>query len=206
MLFIPQHRYESNGATFLKHKLLKFSIASLICLTASQTFAHEGVKYDCTDKDIDLMVNFFEDENRAQISHDGKTYGVLYNGVDGYLNVFLQAQFYPKGEKARVYLGSEQFECTYPSLKPKVKTPPAEITYTGRSLGGKVRDGASMSGRQIASLYEGDPITILNDSGVEMNGYDWFEIKFKNGKTGYQWGGIMCSDNLKIDGIYEQCK
>lgn len=37
-----------------------------------------------------------------------------------------------------------------------------------------------------------------------MDGYDWFKIEF-HGRIGYQWGGIMCSDQA-ISGILEQCK
>ncbi|MGL1921211.1 MAG: SH3 domain-containing protein [Hyphomicrobiales bacterium] len=191
---------------------IKFLATSILCLFASQSFAHEGIKYDCGDDKTNLMVEFFEAEGRAQITHNAESFGVIYNDKDGYLNVFKQAQFYPENGKTRVYISSKQFECVFPSDKPKtIDQAEAQVKisnpiYTGRSLGGKVRIGASMQAKQIASLYEGDPIIIMNDSGVEMNGYDWFEIKFKNGKTGYQWGGIMCSDNEKINGLYQQCQ
>ena len=38
---------------------------------------------------------------------------------------------------------------------------------------------------------------------LETDGYSWFKISF-GGRTGYQWGGIMCSRN-PLNGILKQC-
>lgn len=74
----------------------------------------------------------------------------------------------------------------------------------GRSFGGKVRAKPSMDSAQVASLKENDPITILRGSGQFMGEWEWFEIEWR-GKRGYQWGGIMCS-NQPVAGIFEVCR
>lgn len=74
----------------------------------------------------------------------------------------------------------------------------------GRSLGGVVRGTPDMGGPRLASLQENEPIQILADTGVEMNGYRWFRISWR-GRSGFQWGGIMCS-NGPLPGIFQQCQ
>jgi hypothetical protein len=78
-----------------------------------------------------------------------------------------------------------------------------DFPMEGRSLGGIVRSSPTQSSSRIASLGNGDTVTILKRD-VEMDGYSWFQIRFR-GRTGYQWGGIMCSQN-PIRGIYQQCE
>ncbi|MFZ1813814.1 MAG: SH3 domain-containing protein [Rhizobiaceae bacterium] len=74
----------------------------------------------------------------------------------------------------------------------------------GRSLGGIVRSGPGMQFPKLASLAENQPIAILGDTGVNMNGYNWFEIEW-NGRRGYQWGGIMCS-GVPMQGMFDVCR
>ena len=72
----------------------------------------------------------------------------------------------------------------------------------GQSLGGIVRSAPSQSAAKIASLAEGAPLTIVARD-VKWDGYDWFKVTF-DGRTGYQWGGIMCSRH-QLDGVLRQC-
>lgn len=74
------------------------------------------------------------------------------------------------------------------------------------SWGGIVRTQPSMQSDRLDSLSEGEVITLLADTGVEMNGYNWFQIQFRNGQTGYQWGGIICGQTQPIPGTFEICK
>jgi len=73
----------------------------------------------------------------------------------------------------------------------------------GQSLGGIMRSQPSMSSARLAGLAAGTPITLLGRAGT-MDDYDWFTIQH-NGTTGYQWGGIMCSEQA-IRGIFQQCE
>jgi hypothetical protein len=71
------------------------------------------------------------------------------------------------------------------------------------SLGGNVRVGPGIQYDKSDSLPFGEPIALVSRSGVEMDGYEWFEIKYSEGLRGFQWGGILCSNALHIIGIYD---
>lgn len=73
------------------------------------------------------------------------------------------------------------------------------------SLGGVVRSGAGTQHARVGSLSYGDPVALKSRTGEMMNGYEWFEIEFGEGQTGYMWGGIMCSNALHIVGLYQDC-
>ena len=77
------------------------------------------------------------------------------------------------------------------------------LPMAGMSLGGIMRSGPSMSAARLTSLSEKSGITLLERAGT-MDGYDWFKIEF-HGRIGYQWGGIMCSDEA-ISGIFQKCE
>lgn len=77
-----------------------------------------------------------------------------------------------------------------------------KLPMAGMSLGGIMRGAPSMSSPKLASLTEKSGITLLERAGT-MDGYDWFKIEF-HGRIGYQWGGIMCSDQA-ISGVLQKC-
>ncbi|SDU11125.1 SH3 domain-containing protein [Stappia sp. ES.058] len=74
------------------------------------------------------------------------------------------------------------------------------------SWGGIVRSGPSMQAGRVDSLSEGETITLLENTGVEMNGYDWFRIRYRGDRTGYQWGGIICGRFEEIRGAFQVCR
>ncbi|WP_420413522.1 SH3 domain-containing protein [Roseibium sp.] len=74
----------------------------------------------------------------------------------------------------------------------------------GISYGGKVRAGPGLQYGQIGSLRDGDRIRIVGATGVMMDGYEWFQIRYRNGRTGFQWGGLMCSQR-PYPTIYKTC-
>lgn len=78
----------------------------------------------------------------------------------------------------------------------------AALSICARSYGGKVRAGPGMEFRQVGSLAEGDRVTLLYNTQERMNGYDWFFIRLPNGEEAYQWGGLLCSDELHVSGLY----
>jgi hypothetical protein len=82
--------------------------------------------------------------------------------------------------------------------------PAAAFPVKGRSLGGVVRAAPGMASQRLGSLRRNEPVTIVKKTDVEMNGYTWFEIRWR-GRTGYQWGGIMCADT-SLEGIYQTCQ
>ncbi|EDQ33081.1 Bacterial SH3 domain protein [Hoeflea phototrophica DFL-43] len=74
------------------------------------------------------------------------------------------------------------------------------------SWGGIVRSGPTMESQRLDSLSEGEPITLLQNTGVDMGGYPWFQIRYRDGRGGYQWGGIICGRSQLIPGTYETCR
>ncbi|WP_299814877.1 MliC family protein [uncultured Roseibium sp.] len=89
-------------------------------------------------------------------------------------------------------------------VRPILASPDVDFPQEGQSYGGKVRSGPGMQYQQVGSLYENDRILILNATGVMMNGYEWFQIRYGNGRTGYQWGGLLCSQK-PYQTIYQVC-
>ena len=40
---------------------------------------------------------------------------------------------------------------------------------------------------------------------VVVDGYPWFKISFRGGRTGYKWGGILCSTGTERPDLYKTC-
>ena len=73
------------------------------------------------------------------------------------------------------------------------------------SWGGKVRSGPGTSFKRLEGLQEGEAVTLLENTGVLMNGYPWFKVRYRGGKTGYKWGGILCARNIPVKGVFRHC-
>ncbi|MGI9382172.1 MAG: hypothetical protein ACR2PO_03390, partial [Methyloligellaceae bacterium] len=73
-----------------------------------------------------------------------------------------------------------------------------------KSAGGVVRSGPGLKHKRIGSVGKDAPITLLGDSGVEMNGYNWFRIRFRR-RVGYHWGGLICPKGNAIPGTFKVC-
>jgi hypothetical protein len=73
------------------------------------------------------------------------------------------------------------------------------------SWGGVVRDGPGQQYRKIGSLAEGEPVTLMARTEVFEGDFPWFKIAFKDGKIGYQWGGILCSTGAERPDIFKTC-
>ncbi|MEP3048028.1 MAG: hypothetical protein ABJL55_21935 [Roseibium sp.] len=89
-------------------------------------------------------------------------------------------------------------------LSSAMASPDIDFPQAGVSYGGKVRSGPGMQYRQTGSLRDGDDIRIISGTGIMMNGYEWFQIEYRNGRSGFQWGGIMCSQKPYVT-IFKTC-
>jgi len=74
------------------------------------------------------------------------------------------------------------------------------------SWGGNVRSGPSTDYPKVGSLKNGDPVVLLNKKKPASNGFNWFKIAYGNGQVGYQWGGILCGFNNKVNGTFGLCE
>lgn len=99
---------------------------------------------------------------------------------------------------------NEYLEPGTPPAPPPPAAPGVAFPFPAQSWGGIVRSGPGMNYRRQASLREGERITLLENSGVHMNGYDWFKIRYR-GRTGYQWGGIICPRGQAVSGTFQVC-
>jgi hypothetical protein len=81
---------------------------------------------------------------------------------------------------------------------------PDEFPAAAGSWGGIVRDGPGQDHRKLDSLDEGEPVTLLERT-VVVDGYPWFKISYRGGRTGYKWGGILCSTGAERPDLYKTC-
>lgn len=79
------------------------------------------------------------------------------------------------------------------------------LNMQGQALGGNMRSGPGTNYQKISSVAEGTYLTILFNTGVGFDGYNWFEVALDNGRRGFIWGGILCSNGSQLPGIYTSC-
>jgi hypothetical protein len=74
------------------------------------------------------------------------------------------------------------------------------------SWGGIVRSGPGQDNAKVASLKEGEEVTLMGPPvPVNPNDYPWFKIAFRNGQTGYMWGGLLCSTGAERPDLFKLC-
>ena len=183
----------------------------LVSLGSSPLKAGTIVEYSCNEG-IPLIVEFINTSKSsiAIISHDSSprialdetasASGAKYTDGNWVLHV--------KGKTALVGTGG-QFDDECQETTAATNTPPPKQALTfprkAKSWGGIVRKGPGTNYRKAASLKEGEWVTLLERTSEIMNGYPWFKIKYR-GKTGYKWGGILCSVGAHVEGTYQICK
>ena len=74
------------------------------------------------------------------------------------------------------------------------------------ALGGNVRAKPQIDAERVAKLEPGESVVLVENSGVLLNGYPWFKIEFRDGKTGHVWGGILCARQIAVAGLRNQCE
>lgn len=94
---------------------------------------------------------------------------------------------------------------TAPAPEPPPAAAVALLPRPGQSGGGLVRVGPGKRYRRIDTLRDGDPIILLEDTGIELNGYNWFRIQYGS-RRGFQWGGLICAKGQKVPGALKACQ
>ncbi|EAU40019.1 hypothetical protein FP2506_02220 [Fulvimarina pelagi HTCC2506] len=93
-----------------------------------------------------------------------------------------------------------------PDALPDMSEKFGEDSFRGFSYGGILRGGPETGARRLASLYDGQPIEILENTGVWMDGYEWYRVRTDENLIGFHWGGIFCqSGGLRDNGILSYC-
>lgn len=80
----------------------------------------------------------------------------------------------------------------------------ASILSPATALGTIVRAGPSVDSGRLDKLPEGEPVSLLEEAGNYMDGFQWFKISYSEGLEGYAWGGTMCVDT-ELPGILIGC-
>jgi hypothetical protein len=80
-----------------------------------------------------------------------------------------------------------------------------ELPMAARSWGGIVRAAPDDQAQRLASLREGEALTILAHTKVQLNGFEFFKIRYRESRTGYQWGGILCPVGTALKGAFKVC-
>jgi len=114
------------------------------------------------------------------------------------------AEFRGKGEEAFLEYEGQRIECVPVRAALGTGAGPGNLARAGQSLGGNLRAGPGTQYDRLDGLAEGAPLTIEAFAGVLYDGYEWFEVTV-GGRRGYMWGGILCSEGLKLPGIFAEC-
>ncbi len=120
---------------------------------------------------------------------------------------------YPKGfhaDLARAYLKKmvDSPSAAPPPAQPAQAAATApDYPMVAGSWGGIVRKGPGEDYGKIASLREGEEVTLMGPGiPVRANDYPWFKIAFGDGDTtGYMWGGILCSTGTERPDLFKLC-
>lgn len=124
------------------------------------------------------------------------TYG-MRQGLLSDLNASIAVQCYRNDRLASPYSGTVAQKSSKTNLHP--------AGQKGKALGGNMRTGPGTKYAKKASVGAGTNLTIIGNSGVRLDGYDWFEVQLNNGNRGFIWGGILCSEGQRLDGILYAC-
>lgn len=193
--------------------MLSFALALVsITLGASVAAASENRTYKCRTGTVDAYVETIPEEGRALYTgpDDIASLQAMPNGAFVSDNSGVSFQATDRG--GTLWLGDVSFPCQVTTARAPVALPPTvlggpeQLNHVGQSLGGRLRAGPGTSYPQIGSLEEGTFLTILSNTGVSFDGYDWFEVVLDNGQHGFQWGGILCSNGGQLVGLYASCQ
>lgn len=183
-----------------------FKILAFVATSCFTTISHaqDAEKFICQDNGFVIEVELFEIEHRAQANYNHDSFSMLDDSLGGYINAYQDLSFFPHHQTPIIYIGNNQYLCKTQDIGTKVDGKTIYKNITGMSLGGTLRTGPGTNFPKTGSLRFGDPVDINVNTEVNFNGYDWFKIS-QGKEFSYQWGGIMCSHNQLLEGIFEQC-
>lgn len=130
---------------------------------------------------------------RPQLKQDQRQWLLRRNGC-GSNDSCIEGQLYERTADLNEYL--------MPGSVPQPQ--PQGSGFAAKSWGGIVRTGPGQQFNRVASLNEGEPITVLERSGAVFQGRPWFRISFR-GQVGYHWGGIICPIGRPVPGTWQVC-
>ena len=180
----------------------------LICLAQAKADSIQKVEYTCNEG-IPLIVEYINTKTTsiAIISHDSSPRITLDSVPSGSGAQYSDGNWvlHVKGKTALVGTqGQTDDECKEVAQNAQDE---AGLTYPrkAKSWGGILRAGPGTKFDKIDSIKQGEWVVLLEPTTVQSNSFPWFKIKYR-GRTGYQWGGIICSVGEQVPGTFNRCK
>lgn len=198
-------------ARILRARVSGTVICLVIALSPAMAADITRVEYSC-DEGIPLIVEYLNTASTsiATVSHDSGPKMVMEQVVSGSGARYSNGEWtlHSKGDTAIISWGDGGHTCTRVGNHVEQQQHHDQgvaLPRKAKSWGGIMRSGPGMNYRKMASLREGEWITILERTDTFMGDYPWFKIKAR-GRIGYKWGGILCSVGPQIHGTYQQCR
>lgn len=195
----------SFGAAFLGRAEAS-SVDQYLCDAGDMSIMVQWMPAEPNQVTVDISVGEMMDQSLAELYQ----MPLVEEGGDARIFKGNGATFEMVGENYAFQFDGdpEYWSCVYqPSEQIPDERGGAYLDILGRSYGGQVRSGPGTDFERLAGIPNRAPLAILRNTGVELNGYDWFEIQTSSGLIGYQWGGIICSgEGTQLDGLYQACE
>ncbi|MEJ6388010.1 hypothetical protein [Gymnodinialimonas ulvae] len=144
--------------------------------------------------------------------------GVAFNGYNWWQIVLPSGEIafqwggvicVPDGGVAGVVADADLCTPNAPAATAETAPAPQIVNSNGipaLSLGGNLRSGPGTAFPDIGDAAAGTEITLITDSGIPFNGYNWWEVGLPNGETAFHWGGVICAPSGGVAGILESCE
>ncbi len=193
---------------------------TLLCAGAACfTFASAvsaNVEYNCGQfNNATYSITYFDEEDIAEIravDQAGQMASALMRPAPSgsgsrYVSDTGNSEFIEHQGNAYLFVLGNQLSCFVTAVTEPGVGADNDATlppWAGRSFGGNLRAGPGTQFADVGSTFNGQPITILQNTGVFMNGYTWFVVQLQNGQQAHQWGGILCAPGQFLQGAFNE--
>lgn len=188
--------------------MFRFFLAGGLAAIAISGAAQANVEFECDSAgDVGIVAVLFEEEDvvvvRLLLPDGSSNERILRPAVSGSGTRYVGegVEFRDRGGEATVIDGTVAVNCTVSDI-----TEPGVIAqagpFQGFSFGGNLRTGPGTEFPRAGSLAEGTPVTLLEDSFVEFNGFTFWLVQTPTGQRAYHWGGILCAPGNQLHGVF----
>jgi hypothetical protein len=182
------------GCNFNMTRFLTLATTLLMFASAFATTSFAQMSDDCNRQAEELCAN----EPIVRCMRRSDLMNAMGQECMGDLQTMIEMDREARAEQAEQAEQDEAFERN-------AQRATQDDTMRGVSYGGILRAGPGMDYAKVASLQEGDPIDILEDTGIWFNEYKWYRVQTARG-SGYHWGGIFCIQaDTQFEGIFQKC-
>lgn len=193
--------------------------ACAACLTFTSA-SYANVNYACgAVNGIEFTAIYFDEEDVVAVDARNQSNGQVTRAV---LNPAVSgsgARFFDpssgldfvehQGQAFLTTASGTQFNCRVTSVTEpggnaaeQPIPPQGGGTFGGFSFGGNLRAGPGTNFQDVGSTFNGQQLTLIADTGVNLNGYNWWVVQLPNGQQAHQWGGLLCAPNFLLNGIF----